>query len=1040
MLHAPLLPRVRLSCALCGMVLLSQAWMAACTLAAEGQPEPAQVEFFEKHVRPLLVQNCYPCHSADAKEVRGGLRLDSRAGWITGGDSGPAVVPGDPEASPLIRAVRYEDFEMPPNGKLPGADVARLVEWVKMGAPDPRDEPPAAASPTQKPALDVEAAREFWSFRPLAEVEPPTVQDEAWCRTPIDRFILARLEAEGLRPTAPIEPRKLIRRVYFDLTGLPPSPEEVDSFVADPSPAAYEALVDRLLASPRYGERWGRSWLDLARFGESHGFEHDYDRPTAYHFRDYVIEALHQDLPYDTFVHWQLAGDELAPDNLLAMKGTGFLAAGVHSTQITKNQAEKERYDELDDMLSTTVLSTLGLTVGCARCHDHKFDPIPTEDYYRLLSTFTTTVRSEPDLLVDPEGYARAKEAFDREHAPFAEALATYEREQLPAGLADWEQNWSSLRESPRWTQVDPATLKSSGGATFERQADGSYLVTGTNADFDTYTLEISTGTRAVTGLRLEALSHPTLVAGGPGRAANGNIALSDVKLSARGAAAPVGATLSNPRATFEQKGLPVAAAIDGDAKSAWAVDPQFGRDHAAAFDVALPPAEGQERTLTLVLAFGNNQGHNIGRLRVALAESAESPALESAAYPAGIVAALDRPESERSAEERAALLAWFAPQDAGWQALKRAADEHAAKAPFAEKVKVLVSSEGVPAVRLHTQGPDFYEQTYVLKRGDLTLKDRVAEQGFLRVLTRADEGAGRWQATPPAGSKLSYRRTALAHWLTDVEAGAGHLAARVAANRLWAGHFGRGIVATPSDFGTQGARPTHPELLDWLARDLIAGEWRLKRLHKLLVTSATYQQGTDVNDVAAQRDPDNALWWRRVPHRLEAEAVRDALLATSGLLDEQMYGPGTLDQASRRRSIYFTVKRSEMIPFMQLFDAPDALQSTSQRTTTTIAPQALLMMNNPQVREYARGLAGRAAPSEEIVPAEAVTEAYRLALSRAPDETELADALAYLAAREATAGSAAGSVDSVVATARREALVDFCHALFCLNEFVYIE
>src|SRR5262245_9738867 len=326
--------------------------LLALTVAAP--PDAAGVEYFERNVRPVLVEQCYQCHAADAKKVRGELLLDTRAGWQKGGDTGPALVPGDPEKSLLIKAVRYGDdtLRMPPTGKLSDKQIAALTEWVKIGAPDPREATLGRDAQRQKRVIDIGAAKKGWAFQPLQPIVPPTIHD-AWERTPIDRFILARLQSKDLRPNPVADRRTLIRRVTFDLIGLPPTPEEVERFVNDADPDAYSKLVDRLLDSPHFGERWARHWLDLARFGESHGYEQDYDRPFAYHYRDFVIKAFNRDLPYNTFVRWQIAGDEIEPHDHLAMMATGFLAAGTHATQITANQAEKERYDELDDMART---------------------------------------------------------------------------------------------------------------------------------------------------------------------------------------------------------------------------------------------------------------------------------------------------------------------------------------------------------------------------------------------------------------------------------------------------------------------------------------------------------------------------------------------------------------------------------------------------------------------------------------------------------------------------------------------------------------
>jgi hypothetical protein len=713
----------------------------------------AGVAFFEEHVRPLLAGHCYSCHSRQAKTVRGGLLLDSRQGWVKGGDNGPAVVPGDPDRSLLVRAVRYQgDIKMPPKNRLTPNQVEVLVRWVRMGAPDPRD----GSSVTTKPNLDIEAGRNHWAFRPLRAQAPPAVADSAgWCRTPIDCFILAAQVARGLAPNPEADRRTLLRRATFDLLGLPPTADEMDSFVHDADPQAYDRMLDRLLASPHYGERWARHWMDVARFAESHGYEQDYDRPSAYPYRDFLIRAFNADMPYDQFVRWQVAGDELAPDDPLALTATGFLGAGPFPTQLTEAEFESARYDELDDMTSTTGLAFLGLSVGCARCHDHKFDPIPTRDYYRLAATFTTTIRSEIDLPLRP----------------------------------------------------------------------------------------------------------------------------------------------------------------------------------------------------------------------------GEKP------------------------------------------------------------VKVQVTSEGYPHTKHHADDrgfPHFYKETYFLQRGDPRQKRGVAEAGFLGVLERDGKDESSWRVPPPAGwTRTSFRRASLAHWLTDAEHGAGHLAARVIVNRVWQHHFGTGLVATPNDFGAQGEPPSHPELLDWLADDLIRHGWRLKRLHRLILSSAVYRQNDRFDEGRAHLDRANVTLWRQAPRRLEAEAIRDALLQSAGLLDTRLYGPGSLDPNMRRRSVYFFIKRSQLIPMMMLFDWPEHLVSIGQRSTTTIAPQALLFLNSPQCRQYADGLAGRVAgrPTEA-----AVRDAFRIALGREPGDAEKRLALDFLA-RQETAHRAAGRAD-----APRRALADLCQTLLSMNEFVYVD
>ncbi|MGL4553467.1 MAG: DUF1553 domain-containing protein, partial [Gemmataceae bacterium] len=742
-----------------------------------------------------------------------------------------------------------------------------------------------------------------------------------------------------------------------------------------------------------------RHWLDIVRFGESHGFEHDYDRPHAWPYRDFVVKALNGDLPYDAFIRWQIAGDEFAPGDPMALTATGFLGAGVHSTQITANTVEKERYDELDDIVRTMGTAFLGLTVGCARCHDHKYDPVPTKDYYRLVSTFTKTVRSDADIDLDP---ARAKAAREQ-HAAEVKRLED-ELTALAAGpVRARMRQWLATREPlSAWTVV-PGAAKSAGKATLTPQPDGSLLAGGANAASDTYTFTLKTPAEA-RSLRVEALADPSLVKGGPGRAANGNFALSDVKVTANKAAVKLVAA----RATFEQQGLPVAAAIDGDGRSAWAVDPQFGKDHAAAFDFEKPVPAGA--TLVVTLKFNNNAGHNIGRPRLSLSGEEKPAATANDGLPADVRAALSK-----GAVDEGVVLRWFRTRDAEWRALSGRVEGLRAKGPAVGQVKALICGEGLTPIRLHSQGGDYLEQTHFLNRGDPNQKGEVASPGFASVLTRADEA--RWKETPPAGAKTPWLRRSLANWLTDAEAGAGHLLARVMVNRLWYHHFGRGLVATTSDFGLQGDRPTHPELLDWLAGELIRSGWGLKHVHRLIVTSAAYRQGTAVDAKNQAADPDNRLLWRRSPRRLEGEAIRDALLAVSGGLDRTMGGAGTMKADMPRRSLYFFLKRSQMNPMMMIFDAPDGTVGIEGRTTTTIAPQALLLMNSAVVKSAAKGFAARL---EGKPDADAVKAGYALAVGRAPTAEELRDSVAFLG----EGGSRA----------------EWCQVLLGLNEFVYVD
>jgi len=1018
---------IPLACAVFG----ASAFAADQTVAASHAVDMEKgLAIFNSDVAGLLTEHCVKCHGGE-KGTKGGFDLSTREVAVKEGDTGFGIVPGRSAESLLVTSIRHTDpdLKMPKKAdKLPDAAIAKITQWVDLGAPFAK--PLVAGKSTRDKSKVSEEDRKFWSFQPLARPQPPAVKNEAWCRTPIDRFVLAKIEEKGVAPSGAADKQTLIRRAYFDLIGLPPTPEQVDKFLADTTPDAFAKVVDELLASPHYGERWGRHWLDLARYAESHGYEQDYDRPNAYHYRDYVIRALNADQPSDEFLRWQIAGDELAPENPEAWKATGFLAAGTHATQITANQAEKERYDELDDMAGTVGTAMLGLTVACARCHDHKFDPIPTADYYRFISTFTTTVRSDYDLILNPAQYRPAKEQWDRAHAPLVAVREKFEKEQLPARFAAWEQAGGKV-SAPPWQVLKDGEAVSEGGATMERQGDGSFLATGANPDFDGFTITAPVPAGRVTAVKLEALKHEGLVRSGPGRAPNGNFALSNLTVQATPAGGKAFALkLAKASATFEQKGLPVKAVIDGDKRSAWAVDPQFGKDHAAVFTLAEPVTLVEGATLTFTLRFDNNAKHAIGRVRLSVTDAPE-PAIpdgQTGATIAEVQRILKIAPDQRKPAEVEKLLAWYRPQDTDWQKLDAAVSAHARLEPQPEQVTALVSSEGLKAVRLHTQGPDFYEKTFQLKRGDLNQKQDEAQPGFLQVVTRAEES--RWIAAPPAEARTPLKRTALARWITDPEAGAGHLAARVIVNRLWQHHFGRGIVSTPSDFGAQGEKPTHPELLDWLAQELIRGGWRLKPLHKQMMLSHAYQLSADAPPESRAADPDNTLFARRSRQRLEGEAIRDSILAVSGVLDRKMFGPGTLDQAMKRRSIYFQIKRSQLPPMMVTFDAPDTLQSMGQRGTTTVAPQSLLLLNNAQVRAAAKTWAA-ALESAGLSPRDKVQRIYREGLSRPPAAAEEQSIDAFLAL-QAKSYAASGKPDT--------SWVDLCQMIFGLNEFLYVD
>jgi hypothetical protein len=591
---------------------------------------------------------------------------------------------------------------------------------------------------------------------------------------------------------------------------------------------------------------------------------------------------------------------------------------------------------------------------------------------------------------------------------------------------------------------LEPSETKSKGGATFLPQKDGSILVSGKNPDFDTYTFVARTSVTNIRSIRIEALADPSFVKMGPGRADNGNFDLTDLRVTAAradGQGQDVELKLVNPRSSFDQgTNLAVALVVDGDKKTGWAIDPQFGRDHTAIFEFEQPAGFDGGTILTFALDFQGNNHHAIGRPRISFTtESSKVPLngetqLQSLEE---IFVLLDTTDeiSKLSDKQRTRLLQWFVSKDPEWQRLEQAVQEHVKLEPKPESRKVMVTSEGFKPMFHFADGrgfPHFYPATYFLKRGDPRQKGEIATQGFLRILQRAPEEENPWQEKPPAGGRTSYRRRALANWITDTQWGAGELLARVIVNRVWHHHFGTGIVGTPNDFGLQGQRPTHPELLDWLASDLIEHKWQLKRLHKMIMMSATYQQSCETDEARNSLDSENRLLWHWPRRRLEAEAIRDSILSVSGQLDETMYGPGTLDTNMRRRSIYFFIKRSQLIPVLMLFDFPEPNVSIGSRVSTTIAPQALVMMNNPQVRSCARAFAKRLGSKVDERTENAISNAYWLVLGRGPNAAELKNASAFVRKQTETYENKS--------TAAEFALADFCQVLFGLNEFIYLE
>jgi hypothetical protein len=1021
----------------------------------ESQPEAKDSQeslaFFESKIRPVLVEQCYSCHSQEAAtkgKLKGGLYLDSRDGMLRGGDTGPALSSEHSEESLILKALRYEEYEMPPSGKLSANIIEDFERWVAQGAVDPR----RAAEPIKQKGMDLESGRKFWSLQPLGSIRPASGAH------PVDAFIRAAQEAKDLAPSEMADPRVLVRRAWFDLLGIPPTPEELQEAIASlgvpegqkgtVSKAAWSALIDRLLERPEYGERWARHWMDIARFAESFGYEQDYDRPNAYHYRDFLIRAFNQDMPFDQMARWQIAGDELAPENPLAWMATGFLGAGAFPTQLTEREFESTRYNELDDMTATTSVAFLGLSIGCARCHDHKFDPISSEDYYRFAASFTAAIRSEKTLDLDPE----ANEKIAAEHKLKLEALRrelmAYEAEQLPLELAKFV---SQRGNDPAKSLNDPwrnlrGEIQSSTASQFKLQTDGSYLAIGDapNQDKITFTAALPAG--QWTALRIEALADPTLPRQGPGRADNGNFALGNLTVEHLAKdQEPTKLVLEQPQATHQQNAdsLSIAASIDADLVSGWAIDGQIGKSQAAVFRIANAISTVESDRLRITLLFHHpNAKHAMGRMRFSISK-APSPPIEVGgdAPPADVLEAIAQiaeklPMTKElpSSDAWKTALAWYKSVDPQWSQLNSKLTKLQADGPAFRRTNVLVTTEGEPHVPHHADGrgyPHFYPETHLLRRGDVDQKVSVVSPGFPKVFLKDPNAPAElsWTDSTKSNSKSSYRRAALANWLTDTTDGTGALVARVIVNRLWQHHFGRGLVATPNDFGSTGQKPTHPELLDWMAQELIDQGWKLKALHRQLMTSETYMQTNRMpDDPRLKSDPDNLLWWHRPPRRLEAESIRDSMLVVSGLLDRTMYGPGTLDPNMKRRSIYFFIKRSQLVPMMMLFDWPEHLVSIGQRQTTTIAPQALAFMNNPIARAAAEALANQLSDVQRI------DEVFLKVLSRLPTDAERQAAFRFIAQAQKT------RQEQNVSQPEKMAIADFCQILLCANEFIYVD
>lgn len=922
-------------------LILVIAMQAAALNAADGPVS------FVRDVRPILARNCFACHGPDDKHREGDLRLDTREGALAEHDGKQAVVPKNTAKSELIRRISSSDAneQMPPkdSGKSLSADqIATLNRWVAEGAP----------------------WGTHWSFEPPVRPAVPVVQNVKWPVSDLDRFVLARLEHEGLAPSPAADRQTLARRVSLDLTGLPPDPAILAKYLADTSPQAYETLVDDLLNSPAYGERWARMWLDLARYADTKGYEKDLAR-TVWRYRDWVIDAFNSDMPYDQFTREQLAGD-LLPNATLEQQ----LATAFHRNTMVNDEGgtdnEEFRVAAVKDRVDTTLQVWMGLTFGCAKCHSHKYDPISQREYYQFYAFFNQTEDAddfdERPRLATPTRQQSEKLARTREEIARLEGQRDLATPELTLFANAWADKVGS---TSGWVVPVPDEMTAASGSTLTRQEDGSILAEAKSPAKETYTVVIPINAGRLTGLKLEAIPDKTHPKGGVGRSVNdGNFVLSGIKVKLAQATARE-ILLTGAMADFSQKDYPVEQAIKNPDfhKRGWAVSPQLTRTHTALFTPEAPVTIEADSKLVITLDHQfefSYPGFSMGRFRLSITGD-DSPALDGA-VPEAIRAIARLSPVKRTPEQQVQLLkhvAGFAPSTQ----------------PTRDRIAALQKDLAIPI----PQTPVLRE----LPEGKRRVTKMHVRGNFLQPGDAVEPAVPANFHPLPAGAPLN--RLGVAEWLTDP---GNPLTARVAVNRVWSQFFGSGLVETQEDFGSQGQPPTHPELLDWLAVDFMgtandgaSRPWSVKRLCKTIVMSATYRQSSRTTPGQLERDRFNRLLARGPRFRLEAEMIRDNALAAAGLLSHKMYGPSVMPPQPEgiwqstynttrwetsqgedryRRGLYTFIKRTTPYPAMITFDAPSRELCTVRRINTNTPLQALVTLNDPAFVEAAQALARR--------------------------------------------------------------------------------
>ena len=941
---------------------------------------------YNRDIRPLLSDKCFYCHGPDPEHRQAKLRLDNAEGAMRDLGGYQAVVSGKPDASELISRIftaDQNDLMPPPDSEksLTPTEKDLLRRWIAQGA----------------------EYQAHWSFELPQREDPPEVTNAKWVRQPIDAFVLRRLEQEGLKPSPEASQETLIRRVSLDLTGLPPTPAEVEAFLTDESPKAYERVVDRLLNSKRYGERMALVWLNAARYADTHGYQADNERE-MWIWRDWVINAYNRNQPFDEFTVEQIAGDML-PQATLEQK----IASGFNRNHRINGEGgvipEEYRTEYVIDRLETTGTVWLGLTVGCARCHSHKFDPISQHEFYSMFAFFNNVPENGrdgrkgnavPKMTVPIPSMQPRVVAAEKRVADLRAQLTT-DSPAFRKDLQEWTRKTSAdlaaEKLGPMWNPIRPTEVTGNGGVKFEKLEDGSSLATGANPANPVYTVTLSPGARTITGIRLETLMHKNMTRGGLSRSVNGNFVLTEIELQAHRPDMNEPETLKFARATasYSQSRYPIKNAIDGNAKTGWAI---LGRkkveDTTAVFALSEPFAADPDTTFTLRLRHDMRfKQHAIGRFRLSLTSSAK-PALEGKdGLPANVVAALKVSAEARTKDQQKELADFYRDLSPAYNKQRQ---ELAAARKSLEQVKKDAVTTVMVMSEMAERRPAFF-----LNRGQYDQPGEEVYPAIPASLGRLPDGA-------------PTNRLGLAKWLID---DSNPLSARVTVNRYWQMYFGTGLVKTVDDFGAQGEFPSHPDLLDWLATEFIRSGWNIKAMQKLIVTSATYRQATAATAELRNRDPDNRLLARGPRFRLDGPAIRDQALAISGLLREKIGGPSVKpyqpaglweDVAGNkarkytqgrgddlyRRSMYSFWKRAVAPPTMIIFDAGGRERCDVARRATNTPLQALATLNDVQFVEAARFLGHRMILEGGGSPKARLIHGWRLAVARTPDQVEL--------------------------------------------------